>query len=283
MNSDSGTINEQLNNNNNSAELIRILNYEEKLRTDILNSFTELIAFYEPDHKIKWMNNAAKRQLGINDESYVGKHCYNIWYNSSVPCAGCPVVCHNRKTTERVTTRGDSKSWLVRHTPLADSTNQIIGYIEFSTDITDKVEQERIRRQLTADALYVQQKNKITLEIKAELDKIIASNEYVSKETFQKIYDIIESNTRLDNDWELFKNHFEKIHPYFFTRLQHSFPNLSVSDIKHCACIKLNFDTKETARFFNVKPDSIQMSRVRLKKKLNLSESTDLREFIQEI
>ena len=42
----------------------------------------------------------------------------------------------------------------------------------------------------------------------------------------------------------------------------------------------MNFDTKEIARFFNVKASSIQIGRVRLKKKMNLSDSVDLRSYI---
>jgi PAS domain S-box-containing protein len=264
-------------------ESIKIAREEEKLRADILNSFDELIAFYEPDHKIRWLNNAAKKQLGITDNSYIGKRCFQVWYNSSHPCSCCPAVSKSHELTERITTRGDTRSWLVRHTPLIGSDGNLRGYIEFSTDITEKQEQERIRRQLAADALYLSQKNKITLEIRGELDKIVASHKDLSPKTFKKIYDIIASYTRFDDDWELLKTHFEKVHPNFFTRLKQNYPNLSVNDIKHCACIKLNLDTKETARFFNVKPDSIQMSRVRLKKKMLLPETTDLRTFISDL
>lgn len=264
-------------------ESIRIIRKEEKLRADILNSFDELIAFYEPDHKIRWLNNAAKKQLGITDDSYIGKRCYHVWYKSSRPCSGCPAVSKSHESSERITTRGDNRSWLVRHTPLIDSDGNLSGYIEFSTDITEKQEQERIRRQLAADALYLSQKNKITLEIRSELDKIIASHKNLSQKTFKMIYDIIGSYTRFDDDWELLKTHFEQVHPDFFKRLKQNHPNLSVNDIKHCACIKLNLDTKETARFFNVKPDSIQMSRVRLKKKMRLPETTDLRTFISNL
>jgi hypothetical protein len=45
----------------------------------------------------------------------------------------------------------------------------------------------------------------------------------------------------------------------------------------------MNMDTKEIAQFFNVKPSSIQTSRVRLKKKFKLEESVDLREFIMKL
>ena len=52
----------------NKVELLR----EEKLRTDILNAFKEVVAFYSPNHNILWLNDAGKEQLNIKDDSYIG-------------------------------------------------------------------------------------------------------------------------------------------------------------------------------------------------------------------
>ncbi len=73
---------------------------------------------------------------------------------------------------------------------------------------------------------------------------------------------------------------FEEVHPGFFSRLKKTHPGLSSNDIKHCACMKMNFDTKEIARFFNIKAPSVQIGRVRLKKKMGLPDSADLRSYI---
>jgi hypothetical protein len=253
---------------------------DESLGTSILNSFSEIIAFYEPDHRIKWLNEAGKKKIGVTDNSYIGKKCYQVWYGSKSPCTKCPVVTKDHHTTDRVTTRNDSGSWLVRHTPLFDRKGKTLGYIEFSADITEKLKMEALQKELAADSLYINQKNKITQEIKTELDKILDQNKKYSRKNFSRIYEILTSYTRLDNDWDMLIKHFEQIHPDFFNNLIRQFPSLSVNDLKHCACIRLNFDTKETARFFNVRPESVKMSRVRLKKKLNLSQQSDLRSFI---
>jgi hypothetical protein len=108
------------------------------------------------------------------------------------------------------------------------------------------------------------------------------NDDKLSKSTseFQKIFDIINSFKQLDKDWKMFIANFEEVHPGFFSRLKKTHPLLSSSDIKHCACMKMNFDTKEIARFFNIKASSVQISRVRLKKKMNLPDSADLRSYI---
>jgi PAS domain S-box-containing protein len=68
------------------------LEEEEKLRTLILDSFPELIALYSSEHKIKWMNKAAKDFYGITGDSYIGEYCYKVRFNSDTPCEDCPML-----------------------------------------------------------------------------------------------------------------------------------------------------------------------------------------------
>ncbi len=150
-------------------------------------------------------------------------------------------------------------------------------------DKTEDFENEKIKQQLTASALYIDQKIKIASEIESHLKNIIASNRKFEKVNFQPLVDVLRSYSLADKDWELLNNHMKNIYPEFVSNLKKYCSSLTVNDIKHCACIKLNMDTKEIARLFNVKASSIQTSRVRLKKKLNLDESTDLRDFILNI
>jgi PAS domain S-box-containing protein len=147
-------------------------------------------------------------------------------------------------------------------------------------DITREREMEKKNKQLAADSLYVTQKNKILQEIENELNHVLSSKKTFQKKDFQKIIDVIGSYGKLDKDWDLLKSHFEEIHASFFHKLKEAHPSLSSNDLKHCACIKLNFSTKEIARFFNVKVTSVQISRVRLKKKMDLDESVELRNYI---
>jgi len=112
------------------------MNTEEKLRSDILNAFTEVVAFYSPRHTILWLNEAGKKQLGIEDESYIGRLCYKVWFNADKPCQSCPVVSRKLETTERLVTLDDNRIWMVRHTPLFDTEGILTGFIEFRVDTT---------------------------------------------------------------------------------------------------------------------------------------------------
>jgi PAS domain S-box-containing protein len=148
-------------------------------------------------------------------------------------------------------------------------------------DITTDVMREKKQKQVAADALYISQKNTILSEIESNLSKTLtgARLKPFSAE-FEKIFDTINSYKQFDKDWNMFIANFEEVHPGFFRRLKNAHPSLSLNDIRHCACIKMNLGTKEIARFFNIKSPSVQISRVRLKKKIGLAEDTDLRTYI---
>ena len=108
----------------------------EKLRSDILNAFREVVAFYSPTHEILWINDAGKKQLNIVDDSYIGKLCYEVWFHAEGPCQTCPVVSRRFEPTERLLKLSGDKIWMVRHTPLFDDDNTLKGFIEYRADMT---------------------------------------------------------------------------------------------------------------------------------------------------
>jgi len=86
-----------------------------------------------------------------------------------------------------------------------------------------------------------------------------------------------------DNSFSEFDETFENIDPDFYKKLSAINPKLTPNDLKNCAYIKMNLDNYEVSKMLNVELKSLQMTRYRLKKKLNLNESTQLREFIHAI
>ena len=74
-----------------SSDLIRkeaelALSKEEKEKTVLLESISELIAYQDLDNRIIWVNKAAGDSVGASPENLKGKKCHEIWYNNPVPC-----------------------------------------------------------------------------------------------------------------------------------------------------------------------------------------------------
>ena len=136
-------------------------------------------------------------------------------------------------------------------------------------------------RELATISLYLNEKNELLREIQNVLSLSKEVSIQQTLDNLNKLAALITSNLNYDKDWILFKKHFEQVHVEFFRNLKKTHPDLTQHELRHCACIKMNFSTKEIARLFNVKSTSIQTARVRLKKKMLLSKETDLISYIQ--
>ncbi len=93
----------------------------------------------------------------------------------------------------------------------------------------------------------------------------------------------ISSKEHVNNNWGVFKVHFEKVHPTFFIELIKIQPNLTQGEMRLCAYIKMNLTTKEIANLLNISDRSIQTNRYRLKKKLGLDTQLNLISYIQSV
>ena len=93
---------------------------------------------------------------------------------------------------------------------------------------------------------------------------------------------VVESNYQIDKEWDDFKLRFEEVHSGFFEQLKATFPELSNSDLRLCALLRLNMTMKEAAKILGISVDSVKTSRYRLRKKLNLETDDNLNDFIMQ-
>jgi PAS domain-containing protein len=179
-----------------------------------------------------------------------------------------------------ISKHGFSKYLDLRFQVTSTGKSKLIQMVAF--DISDEIEKEKNLTRLACYSLNMTQYNGTIKGIQKELDAVVCEN-HLEKGYFQNIFNTLKQNSNCKNNWGLFNQHFEDLHPDFFANLKIICPALTINDIKLCACIRLNFETKEIAQFFNVTPASIQKARVRLKKKFTVPENIDLRTLIESI
>jgi len=75
------------------------------------------------------------------------------------------------------------------------------------------------------------------------------------------------------NQWEEFYFYFTKVYSKFFEKLETDFPELTLSEKRLCAFLKLNMTTKDIASLTYLNFKSVEVARTRLRKKLNLTNS----------
>jgi PAS domain S-box-containing protein len=146
-----------------------------------------------------------------------------------------------------------------------------------------KADLEFKKRELATISVYLNQKNELLHNTKKQIKQLHSSEDTNVQIVLQQLEAMIDHNLNFDNDWKIYKSHFEEINEDFFRILNNRHPGLTQNELRHCAYIKMNFTTKEIARINNVKPTSIQIARVRLKKRLELSPESSLISYLQSI
>ena len=113
-------------------------------------------------------------------------------------------------------------------------------------------------------------------EIKADLKGLKTEDKSTVRSMIFEIDNLIEN----EKEWEILKKHFDTVNDGFYGKLLKLHPNLSETELRHCMFIKLFLQTKEIARIMSIDPRSVQTSRYRIKKKMNLNEEQDLRNYL---
>ncbi len=188
------------------------------------------------------------------------------------------------KHFERIFKRKDGSEFIVNLylKPVMDKNSKTIHFEGIVEDISEQREMQKSIKQLTADSLYINEKNKFISRLKKQYQSLSSKYQF-SVDEEEKVEKLFQMVMDTGKDWQQIKTHFETVHKGFYEKLNQKSSNLTQNELRHCAYIKMNFSTKEIARLMNVKDTSIQRARVRLKKKLGLKKNDSLFAYIRNI
>ncbi len=146
-----------------------------------------------------------------------------------------------------------------------------------------KSELEIKERELVTFLLQLSQKNELIAKLTQQLKTISEDNLKNGSEKIQKLLYLLENTRNEPVDWNMVEIQLEKLHPGFMTRLLLKHPKLTSKDKKLCACLKLGLTSKQIAGLNNLTPQSVEVTRVRLRKKLKIAHDTRLVNYLAEI
>jgi DNA-binding CsgD family transcriptional regulator len=128
---------------------------------------------------------------------------------------------------------------------------------------------------------YLINKNEILTELQKQILKI---KEHSSKYPIKNLRDmeqiITEGLQTQTEDWKNALNNLKLSQQGFNKKLLEHFPDLTSNDLRLCSYLRMNFSTKEIARLLNNSPRAVEISRYRLRKKMNLNHDVNLTEFL---
>ncbi len=141
-------------------------------------------------------------------------------------------------------------------------------------------------QELASSTMNIIRKNEVLLDISQKLTKVSteitekAETKTVLKEII-KMQEDIRHNIEHDNNWKKFAENFDLVYENYLMRLSERFPNLTISDKKLCAYLKMDLSSKDIAPLLNMSYRSVEMSRYRLRKKMDLGRDVNLSDFLQ--
>src|SRR5690606_13440833 len=126
-------------------------------------------------------------------------------------------------------------------------------------------------KELATKAIKETERNEMFHSLKQNLNRIQSKEDVrETRKELKQIIRMINANEKQHN-WEEFEFRFNNVYENFYEKLNTQFPQLSAYDIRICALIKLNLSTKEIANITKTSAKSIENTRTRLRKKLNLT------------
>lgn len=137
-------------------------------------------------------------------------------------------------------------------------------------------------RELVAYSLQIAQQQEIDKALAERIQIEIESSNGETKKKLQTILLNINKNAQRVNIWEDFELRFNQVNQDFYQNLLKEFPSLSQNERRLCAFLKLNLSTKEITIITGQSPQSINVARCRLRKKLGLANGNEnLFDFLQ--
>jgi tetratricopeptide (TPR) repeat protein len=133
-------------------------------------------------------------------------------------------------------------------------------------------------KELASRALALIQLNETLKNISLKMNDF-PSDSISGKKHIKTILQDIQLATH-NNIWEEFDLAFSNVHNRFYEKLFEICPNLSATEIKIAALLKLNLSTKEIAAISFKSESSIKTTRHRLRQKLNIDEDDNLVSFL---
>ena len=122
----------------------------EREKVAILGSMSEHVVYQDPTHRILWTNRAAAESVGSSSEQLEGSLCYEVWPQLSEPCVDCPVAraLETGQPQQQEMITPDGRVWLIRGYPIRDEDGDVVGGVEVTLNITERVRAERDLHQL---------------------------------------------------------------------------------------------------------------------------------------
>lgn len=140
-------------------------------------------------------------------------------------------------------------------------------------------ELEQGNKKMVTQSIYRQKKSKDLSDLADSLRQLRPQFKPTNQPLIDQVISSLESLGD-EEHWEDFEIYFERVHTGFMKNLQKKYPDLSLTEKKMCAYLRLGMTTKEIANIQHISFRAVEQARYRLRKKLGLNKNEDLANFL---
>ena len=135
--------------------------------------------------------------------------------------------------------------------------------------------------ELANSAMHLVKKGELMSRIKSDLTHLMKNIDHPqSVQEIKKLIKTLNEDENLDQEWDSFTKHFDKVHSDFLIALKEKHPDITAGELKLCAYLRMNLTSKEIAQLLNISLRGVEIGRYRLRKKLQLPTETNLFDYL---
>lgn len=139
---------------------------------------------------------------------------------------------------------------------------------------------DSLNRKVVALSALIESQANLVKQFQIKIDKALRGKAEEQHNALLWLKNLVDKYPEMESDYNLMKVHFEEVHPRFYDKLDEQGHSLSNRDMRLASFIKMRLTNQEIAFLMNLTHDGIKKAIQRLRKKLNLELSDDLRELV---
>ncbi len=194
------------------------------------------------------------------------------------------VILFFRYHQKKLQLKENEKKWteLVNYTDIRKSLSDMeVSTIQLENDSLVSRLEER-KKELITYSLSIGEQRQLLSSIVRKLELAISESNSVEKnEILLSEIKRIKHKMSFTNEVERIYTQADEVYADFSNKLLQKFPNLSVQERRLMVLLRIGFSSKEIAPILNISVKSVEISRYRLRKKLNLPQNESLVDYIK--
>lgn len=261
----------------------------------LLESIPHPVAYYSLDGILLMCNHFFEKAMAAEKDELIGKSVYRNFRAEEV-------ITHVQKDMELIQTGsalvyeapilsavsiGEGTPYLISKNMVVDKLNHPQGIVAAFADVSEikRANDEILKNQkaeLISGTIKLMNVNELNSNLIEDIQKVIPLTSKEGKDLIKQIERKYKMATN-DQIWNDFESRFELAFDSFLRVLVEKFPALTANERKLCALIRSGLSTKDIALLTFQNPQSVDVARYRLRKKLNMANEESLPDFLIKI